>query len=150
MKKILISLVFIIAGIVSFSQENIVSWNTSVSRIDDGSYNLIISADIHSDWYIYGMENGDGGPLPLVFSVDESESKFISAVFSEISVADKIYDDVFGMEVNSFSNKADFKCNFVPKKGVESFDLIIDGQACNKKNGLCVQISEKISCNISE
>ena len=150
MKRFLISLVFIIAGFISFTQENIVTWKTGISRIDDGSYNLIISADIHSDWYIYGMELGDGGPLPLVFSIEDSESKFISVVFSEITVADLAYDDFFKMEYSSFSNKADFKCNFVPKKGVESFDLIIEAQACNKKNGMCVQISEKILCEISE
>ncbi|MDD3859204.1 MAG: protein-disulfide reductase DsbD family protein [Bacteroidales bacterium] len=150
MKRYILALTLVFVTLITYSQENIAEWKTSVSRIDDGSYNLIISADIHSDWYIYGMKNTDGGPLALEFSIKDSDSNFHTVSFMEISVADKTFDDVFGMEVETYSKKAEFKCNFVPKSGIESFNLIIEGQACNKHNGLCVQISENISCEIFE
>lgn len=150
MKKYISLLIFVFVSLISYSQENIIEWKTSVSRIEDGSYNLIIDADIHSDWYIYGMNIGGGGPLPLVLIIKDSESDFYDVSFSEISTPDKVFDEVFGMEVESYSKKAEFKCNFVPKSGIKYLNLIIEGQACNKNNGLCVQISETISCEIHE
>jgi hypothetical protein len=150
MKRCVFFLTIVFAYLISFSQENIVEWETSVSRIDDGSYNLVINADIDSDWYIYGMNIEEGGPLPLEFSIEDSENKVFTFSFSEISVADKMFDDVFGMDVMSYTHKAEFKCNFMPKKDINMFNIIIEGQACNKKNGMCVQISENISCEIFE
>ncbi|HNQ69383.1 MAG TPA: protein-disulfide reductase DsbD family protein [Bacteroidales bacterium] len=150
MKRCVFFLIIVFAYLISFSQENIVEWKTSVSRIDDGSYNLVINADIDSDWYIYGMNIGEGGPLPLEFSIEDSENKVFTFSFSEISVADKMFDDVFGMDVMSYTHKADFKCNFMLKKDITKLNVIIEGQACNKKNGMCIQISENISCEIFE
>jgi len=150
MKKFALSLIIVLVYMVSFSQENIVEWRTNVSRIDDGSYNLVISADIHSDWYIYGMNNKEGGPLSLEFKIEDSENKVFAFTFSEITTPDKVYDDIFGMDIMSYSHKADFKCNFMPKSGITSLNIIIEGQACNKKNGMCVQISEKVTGEIFE
>jgi len=150
MKRILFVAVIITMWFGVQAQTNPISWSTSQSRVADGSYNVIISAEIHPDWYIYGMNIGEGGPLPLLISIEDSENSVYSSTITEITPALSVYDEIFEMDVTSYKNHAEIKCNYVPKTGVTTLTLIIDGQACNKVNGTCVQIFESIPFTISE
>ena len=94
------------------------------------------------------MNMDEGGPLPLFISFEDAENKIITSEFTEISIANKMYDEVFGMDVNSYTKKVEIKCMFVPKRGTEKITLIIDGQACNKKDGSCIQVYETIPLEI--
>lgn len=132
-----------------FAQTNPVTWSITQNRVEDGSYNVIISADIHPDWYIYGVDIGEGGPLPLIISIEDRENTVYSAHFSVLTPATTSYDEIFGMNVSSFKSHADFKYNYVPKSDILSLTIIIDGQACNKINGSCVQVFENIPFTIS-
>ena len=150
MKRIVLLAAILTISFGVFSQTNPITWSISQSRVADGSYDVIISADIHHDWYIYGMNIGEGGPLPLVISLEDQENVVHSAHFSEITPAVTMYDEVFGMDVSTYKSHAEFKCNYNPKTAISSITLIIDGQACNKINGSCVQVFENIPFTISQ
>jgi hypothetical protein len=150
MKSGIILSFFVIFSLISFSQESLINWNIEQSRQDDGSYVLTIKADIPADWYIYGMNMDEGGPLPLFIGFEDSENLIQKSDFSEIKKAKTMYDDVFGMDVMSYSDKVEIKCVFVPKPDITSINLIIDGQACNKKDGSCMQVYESLPIEISK
>ena len=94
------------------------------------------------------MNISDGGPLPLYLSFEDAENIVSAAEFTEISKPKEMYDEVFEMKTSSYSGKVEIKCKFVPKKEVKNINLIIDGQACNKSNGSCVQVYETIPIEI--
>jgi hypothetical protein len=148
MKKTFVIILLAIISFATFSQESIVNWKIEQSREETGSYLLNISAEIPYGWYIYGMNMDEGGPLPLFISFEDAENKIITSEFTEISIANKMYDEVFGMDVNSYTKKVEIKCMFVPKRETEKITLIIDGQACNKKDGSCIQVYETIPLEI--
>lgn len=150
MKIFIILTVAVLLSLTALSQEEHVNWSVTQSRSENGSYNLIITADIHPDWYIYGMNIGDGGPLPLILSIENQETVVSSATFSEITEPTVMYDEIFEMNVSSYMHQAKFKCNYVPKTDIMSVSLIIDGQACNKVNGSCIQVYQNITVNIQQ
>ncbi len=147
MKRFTILAIFTILAAITFAQEAPVQWQVEQYRDSDGSYILDITADISHDWYMYGMNMEEGGPLPLFLSFENSESLTSSCVFEEVSKAKTMYDDVFEMDVMSYTDKVHIRCVFVPKADVKSLDFIIDGQACNKKDGSCIQVYESIPVN---
>jgi len=132
----------------AFTQENPVTWNINQSRSDDGSYNLHINADIQNNWYVYGMNLDEGGPMPLKFDIKNRDNIVDSIDFKEVTQAITVYDDVFTMNVSTYQGKSDFLVNYVPKTDIKSFTIIIDGQACNTENGLCTLIYEEIAITI--
>ena len=148
MKKIFAIILFAGFGLSTYAQESIVNWNIQQYREATGSHILIISAEIPQGWYIYGMNMDEGGPLPLFMDIENEDDKVISAKFSEISKAKEVYDDLFLMNVKSYSDKVEIKCTFVPKSEAKEFNLIIDGQACNKKDGSCEQVHQTIPVKI--
>ena len=148
MKLVTILSAIILLSLTAISQENPVVWDITQSRSEDGSYNLHITTDIHPDWYIYGMNIGDGGPLALSFSFENQNDVVSYASFKEITSATNVYDEVFEMNVSTYSNNAEFKCNFVPWPDKTAVTLIIDGQACNKTNGSCIQVYQMVTITI--
>lgn len=147
MKKFTILALFSIIAAITFAQETPVQWQVEQTRDTDGSYVLDITAEISHNWYMYGMNMDEGGPLPLYLSFDNSKNLTTSCIFKEVSKAKTMYDDVFEMDVMSYTDKVHIRCVFVPKTDVKSLDLIIDGQACNKKDGSCIQVYESIPIN---
>ncbi|MDD3687653.1 MAG: protein-disulfide reductase DsbD family protein [Bacteroidales bacterium] len=150
MKIFSILTVAVLLSLTALAQEEPVNWSVTQSRSEDGSYNITITADIHPDWYIYGMNIGDGGPLPLLLSIENQETVVSSVTFSEITEPTVMYDEIFEMNVSSYMHQAQFKCNYVPKTDIMSVSIIIDGQACNKVNGSCIQVYQNITVNIQQ
>lgn len=148
MKQITLISALILLSLTAISQNTAATWNITQSRSEDGSHNLHITANIHPDWYIYGMNIEEGGPLPLHFSFENQNEVVSSAVFTEKTTATTAYDEVFEMNVSSYSNNPEFRCNYVPRPDKTSVTLIIDGQACNKINGSCIQVYQMISLTI--
>lgn len=134
----------------AFTQENPITWNINQSRLDDGSYNLHINADIQRNWYVYGMNLDEGGPMPLKFDIKDKNDIIDSIDFKEVTQAITVYDDVFTMNVSTYQGKSEFSVNYVPKTEINSLTLIIDGQACNTENGLCTLIYEEIAITIQK
>ncbi|PLX05974.1 MAG: hypothetical protein C0596_15880 [Marinilabiliales bacterium] len=150
MKKILTLSLFVFLGVFTFAQESIVTWKIDQSIEDTGAHIMTISAEIPHDWYIYGINMDEGGPLPLYMGIEDADNKVSAYSFIEISKPKEMYDDVFGMTVNSYFEKVEIKCKFVPKTDITEINLIIDGQACNKKDGSCVQVYETIPVELIE
>ncbi len=148
MKKTLLLSLLALFSLSIFSQEPVIDWKIDQSRADSGSHILKISAKIPHDWYIYGMNMEEGGPLPLFLSFEDVDNTVNSAVFKEISKPKQMFDEVFDMNVNTYMEYVEIECEFVPKGDLSDINLIIDGQACNKKDGSCVQVYKLIKIEI--
>lgn len=125
------------------AQENSnISWKFSPSNNKDSLY-INISADIKDQWYLYGENIGEGGPLPLLIEIENTDNIIESQKLISKTKTDLKYDDVFNMNVESYKNKADFQLIYNTKTKNDYITIFIDGQICNSKDGKCEAIYEK-------
>ena len=95
----------------SFAQIiNPVQWELSVEPVSPKEFDLIFTANIDENWAIYAQEVEEGGPLPTVFTFEESSSFERIGLTSE-DATNKVtkYDAVFEMVVSKFYNQAQFR-----------------------------------------
>jgi len=60
-KRLSVFIVLFISGLAfAQSDDTPAVWNHEVKKISDTEYELIFSADIYKDWYIYSQYNAEG------------------------------------------------------------------------------------------
>jgi len=109
MNKILLSFCICLLAIVSQAQENPVSWSFGAEHVSGSKYVIKFTADIDKNWVLYSQHLGDDGPIPTgFFFTENNEFKRVGEV-EEKSKAIREMDDLFGMEVVKFKDKAEFE-----------------------------------------
>ncbi len=104
-------LVFLFALTHSFAQIiNPVKWELSVESVNPNEFDLVFTANIDENWAIYAQEVEEGGPLPTIFTFEQSSDYTLmgSTVESETNKVTK-HDPVFDMVVSKFYDRAEFK-----------------------------------------
>ena len=108
MKKLVVFLSLFIVSI-GFSQiHDPVKWDTSVEKISETEYDLIINASIEKNWHLYSQNVPEDGPIPTSFSFTTSNDFEIIGKTSE-EKGHTVHDAVFEMKIKYFENKATFK-----------------------------------------
>ncbi|WP_456376836.1 cytochrome c biogenesis protein CcdA [Lutibacter sp.] len=109
MKKIVLFLSILILSTSSFSQIlDPVKWSTSVEKISDSEYDLIIQATIEEGWHLYSQDVPEDGPIPTTFTFEKNDTYELVGATSE-EEGHTVFDNVFEMKIKYFENKAVFK-----------------------------------------
>ncbi len=109
MKKLLLLLSLLITTSTSFSQIfDPVKWTTSVEKVSDTEYDLIIQATIDENWNLYSQNVPDDGPIPTTFTFEPTANYELVGNTSE-EEGRTVFDNVFEMEITYFDTKAIFK-----------------------------------------
>jgi thiol:disulfide interchange protein DsbD len=124
-----------------FSQiEEPVKFKFKAEKLDDTHYNLIFEAAIEDGWHLYSPYMDLGGPKPLYFEFEASESYSLVDSILESSVPHEEYDDVFEINTLYFKKSVVFtqQVELLTKDGfvIKGY---LDGQACI--DGSCVPVS---------
>ncbi len=152
MKKISLVLLAIISLFVASTsvkaQDNMmmnpVTWKSTFEKIDDTTYEVLLTATIESGWYIYDDVVHDYGPLPTVLTVTPlTEYVTLEGKPYFKSKVKKYYDDIFEIEIGKVYSPAviaqKVKVTDINKAAVES---MISWQAC-MESGMCVSPPEE-------
>ncbi len=111
MQKFILSIaisLLLVGGLASQILEP-VKWQFTQEKADDNEIHLIITAAIDDNWYLYGQEIPEGGPIPTSILIDESEYfEFLGPVEDLIEPEIK-FDPFFSMDLPLFSNEARFR-----------------------------------------
>ena len=111
MKKLLYFLLLFTAFITSLNGQILepVKWSTSVEKISDSDYDLVIKATIDKGWHLYAQSIPDDGPIPTTFSFETQDDAFqlIGKPTEETGHTD--FDKVFEMNIKYFENSTTFK-----------------------------------------
>ncbi len=100
---------FFALSITSYSQiHDPVKWSTSVEKISDSKYDLIVTATIEAKWHLYSQNVPENGPIPTSFSFKKSRDFELIEKPSE-EKGHTVHDPVFDMKIKYFENKATFK-----------------------------------------
>jgi len=100
---------FLIGSVANAQIHKPVVWETSVEKINDADFNLIISATIEDGWHLYSQHVPEGGPIATSISINADDEKFQLIGETNEDEGHEEYDNVFRMNIKFFENKASFK-----------------------------------------
>ena len=136
MKKIVLLLVLFLYSIGYSQIHDPVQWSTSVEKISETEYNLIMTSSIEENWHLYSQEVPEGGPIATTFSFGEVSGFELVGKTSE-EEGHIIDDPTFGMEIKYFANKAAFKQRIkVLNKNLMNIEGEVEFMVCNDANCL--------------
>ena len=109
MRKIVIFLTLFSVISTGYSQiHDPVKWSTSVEKVSDSEYDLVIQATIEGGWHLYSQNVPEDGPIPTTFSFETTKDFELVGATSE-DEGHTVNDPVFNMKIKYFENKAVFK-----------------------------------------
>lgn len=109
MKKILFILSLILISVnVKAQIHDPVKWDTSIEKVSENEYDLIIKATIESGWHLYSQNVPENGPIPTSFNFTESKDYELAGKTKE-GEGHEVYDNVFEMKIKYFGDEAVFK-----------------------------------------
>lgn len=86
-----------------------VKWQTSVEKISDTEFDLVVKAIIDDGWHLYSQNVPDNGPIPTSFSFKDVENEFELVDKTKEGEGHTIFDKVFDMKIKYFEKEAVFK-----------------------------------------
>ena len=109
MKKIVLLLSLLILSLSSFAQiYDPVKWSTSVEKISDSEFDLIITASIEDGWHLYSQNVPENGPIATSFTFEKNDDyELVGGTIEE--EGHTVFDPVFQMKIKYFEEKATFK-----------------------------------------
>ena len=132
MKKLTTFLLFFIS-FSSFSQIlNPVKWEFGSEKISETEYELVFIAKIDSHWSLYSQFVEEGGPLPTIFSFEQSDAfELVENVAESDSNKVTQLDPVFEMVVSKYYERAVFKQRLNIKSSAFKLNGNIDYMTCD-------------------
>lgn len=109
MKRLILILTVALFSASTYAQiHDPVKWRTSVEKVSDTEYNLVIKASIEPNWHLYSQNVPEDGPIPTTFTFTPSDN--YELVGSTEEEEGKTVDDpVFMMKIKYFENSTTFK-----------------------------------------
>jgi thiol:disulfide interchange protein len=146
MKKLNLLLALLVFTIGNSQILEPVKWSTSVEKISDSEYNLIIKAEIENDWHVYSQYTDEGGSLPIVIEKAKATSEYELIGKAVESDTIKKFNDIFEVYETFFSHSATLKQRIkLSDANISEVTLNLTGQVCKD---VCLQIDEDFTFSL--
>ena len=131
MKKIVLLLILIIS-FSGFSQiHDPVKWSTSVKKISNSEYELIVTAIIENGWHLYSQTVPKDGPIATTF-IYKTDKNYLKKGNTKEGKGYTVDDKVFNMRIKYFEKKAYFKQRIKVKSNNKfTVNGIVEFMVCN-------------------
>ena len=141
MKKLYVFIAFIfVLNTNAQNETNPVVLKTSIEKISETEYDLIFSAKILDQWYLYSQYNPDNASLPMEISIASDSKGFQLIGKARESTTFKEYSDVWEKEEIFFKDKATITQRIkLTNKDLTVVKLNFFAQVCKT---VCIQIEE--------
>ncbi len=106
---LIISLLFAFVTNVNSQIHDPVKWDTSVEKVSDTEFDLVIKAAIEPGWHLYSQNVPEGGPIPTSFAFKESKKEYELVGKTVEGKGHEVHDPVFDMDIKYFGDEAIFK-----------------------------------------
>lgn len=137
MKKLLsvFSFLLVFTGQINAQIYDPVGWNTSVEKVSDNVFDLVITATIEKGWHVYSQNIGDDGPIPTSFRFESLDNEYQLVGKTNEGKGHEGYDEVFEMDIKYFENKATFKqrVNLLTNKKI-TIKGVLEFMACDDEH----------------
>jgi thiol:disulfide interchange protein DsbD len=150
MKKI-ICLLFIVSSFGASAQIlKPAKWTFTPSKASakiGETIDLVFSAKIEDNWYMYSSQLKVEGPLPTTANFTSNDSYKVVGKLTPVKPKEK-YDDIWGGKVQYFEHEA----KFIQKVKITKANPVIEGkiecQTCTVKDGKCVPNRDKFKFEV--
>ena len=132
MKKILLLIYLLVLSTTGYSQIHTpVKWSTSVEKVADLEYDLVMNATIDAGWHLYSQNIPENGPIPTIFKYDDSSGKVRTMGITSEEEGQTVDDPVFNMKIKFFENSATFKQKVELVEGTNLVNAIVEFMVCD-------------------
>ena len=84
MRKLFLFFTLFSVIFTSFSQiHDPVKWSTSVEKVADAEYDLVITSTIEENWHLYSQNVPEDGPIPTSFTFENTNDFELVGATSE-------------------------------------------------------------------
>ncbi|MGG8497993.1 protein-disulfide reductase DsbD family protein [Tenacibaculum sp. TC6] len=136
MKKYLLIILLIITQF-SFSQiHKPVKWLTSIEKIAEREYNLVIKANIDYSWHLYSQNVPDGLSIATIFTFKNENLSFELIGKPTEEEGHVVNDPVFKKKIKYFEKQAIFKQRIKLKEDIQKIEGEVEFVACNDERCL--------------
>jgi len=110
MRTFLLGMLLFFAATISNAQIfNPVSWTSEVTQLENGTFELQMTADIEEGWHLYSQSlPSDDGPIATEFTIKESANYKIVGAVTEPKAKTE-FDPNFDMDLNYFEDRVTFR-----------------------------------------
>ncbi|AWM12510.1 thiol:disulfide interchange protein [Flavobacterium sediminis] len=148
MKKNLFFILLLISWISQAQLLDPVKWKTSLTKISNNEFELVMNATIEPEWHMYSQYTPDGGALPTVFEYKEAKGNYTVVGKTSESKYIKEYNDIFEVDEYFFSNTAQFKQKIkVTNTQLKEIKVYVEYQVCKEQ---CIQQDKTFTFKLPE
>jgi thiol:disulfide interchange protein len=109
MKRLFLALLVMLSAWLAPAQIiNPVKWSFDQKKISNTEYELYFDAKIEKGWHLYSNVLPQGGPIATSIVFEDTTGLELIGEITTIPQADKVFDQIFNMEIEYFSNEARF------------------------------------------
>lgn len=134
MKRILLAALFLFSANVLFAQivKNPVNWSSSVKKIGDKTYQVILVADIDQGWHMYSQSTPEGGPIPTKVTITKNPLIVTEGSFKEKGKMEQKFEPLFGVDVKQYSDKVEYSQVIKTKANINtSMEVAVQFMVCD-------------------
>ena len=133
----------------SFAQiQDPVKFRTSVEKVDDKTYDLIISGDLEPEWHLYSQFNDPGGSNPVVLTWKNAGKDYALIGKTEEFGTEKKYNDIFKVTETFWSKKVRMVQRIkLLKPGVKTIHVHLEGQVCKEA---CILVAKDLVFDLTK
>ena len=134
--------------LISFSQEDPVSWNISFNKLSDTSGELSITAKLDNNWYLYAEEDLSLGIESLSINLENDQITTDGPLAPHLPPV-LIDDPVFNAKLNVFRNTISFKQKIIFKdRDLSFFKISVTAFVTDGKE--FVPVTKEFSISLNE
>ena len=85
-----------------------VQWDSKVEPVEGNQYRIVLEATIPAGYHMYDMGPYEGGPNATSITFTAGEGVTLEGGVEQLSTAHRYFDQMFQMEIGTFSGKAQF------------------------------------------
>ncbi|MBT8218607.1 MAG: hypothetical protein KJP00_02200 [Bacteroidia bacterium] len=131
------SILFLLSGMLlfanlAFAQQSPVTWNGSINKMEDGTYEVSIEAKIESGWYVYSrVLESDMGPVPTSLDFSANDGIQLVGSTSESGNRQEGMDKAFGMNVVKYLDEVTFSQKVQISSDIDQIQCTVTFMTCN-------------------
>jgi len=112
-----IVLFFAASGLLAQDKLEPVKWTARATPNEDGTFELVFSAEIQEKWKLYDNNVPEGGPIATSVHFEDSSKFSFVGEWKSLGRKKTAYDAMFEMDISAFSSKAIFRTTVKAEPG---------------------------------
>ena len=108
-----------------------VKWSSSTEHLEGDQYRIVLEATIPAGYHMYDMGPYEGGPNATSITFTPGEGVALDGGIEQLSTPHRYFDQMFQMEIGTFSGKAQFAQRATLKAAQATLKAQVEWMICD-------------------